>query len=149
VPRRYTAPPASRPATAWALLKWPWGYEDVSGETTDWLRASFSRDAVTNDGGRMRTSPVRACRRRQRRVATHRPVARICSAGHGGQVLVSAAAYDSLGGAVLTGLTFRHLGEHSLKDLRERERLFQLLIAGVHNAWSRCCAARQTSSPRP
>jgi class 3 adenylate cyclase len=80
-----------------------------------------------------------------------RPIglSRICSAGHGGQVLVSAAAYDSLGGAVLTGLTFRHLGEHSLKDLREPERLFQLLIAGVHNAWSRCCAARQTSSPRP
>jgi class 3 adenylate cyclase len=77
--------------------------------------------------------------------------ARICSAGHGGQVLVSGAAYDSLGGAVLTGLAFRDLGEHSLKDLREPERLFQLLIAGVHNDFPtlRVGDQRATTSQAP
>jgi DNA-binding SARP family transcriptional activator len=46
--------------------------------------------------------------------------ARICDAGHGGQVLVSQATRD------LAGLELRDLGEHRLKDLPAPERLFQL-----------------------
>ncbi len=59
--------------------------------------------------------------------------ARICSAGHGGQVLVSEAVHQALGDATLTGVTFRDLGKHHLKDLPEPEHLFQLLVAGARN----------------
>jgi predicted ATPase/class 3 adenylate cyclase len=47
--------------------------------------------------------------------------ARIMSAGHGGQVLVSASTAALLAGEVLV-----ELGEHRLKDLSEPLRLFQL-----------------------
>jgi predicted ATPase/class 3 adenylate cyclase len=48
--------------------------------------------------------------------------ARICSAGHGGQVLLSAAARDLLG----SDAGVRDLGEHRLKDIGEPMRLYQL-----------------------
>jgi predicted ATPase len=47
--------------------------------------------------------------------------ARIAAAGHGGQVLVSAAA-----AALVEGWRLRDLGEHRLKDLSALERIFQL-----------------------
>lgn len=58
--------------------------------------------------------------------------ARICAAGHGGQVLLSGvthAAYQ----ASHVGVTFRDLGSFELKGLPAAERIFQLLIAGVRN----------------
>ncbi len=55
-------------------------------------------------------------------VDVHR-AARIAAAGHGGQVLVSAAT-ATLAGEGATGLV--DLGEHRLKDLAAPERLFQL-----------------------
>jgi predicted ATPase/class 3 adenylate cyclase len=54
-------------------------------------------------------------------------VARICSAAHGGQVLVSQATRDLLGDRV-EGAAFRDLGEHRLKDLAQAQRLFELVI---------------------
>ena len=47
--------------------------------------------------------------------------ARIAAAGHGGQVLVSASA-----AALLSPEGLRDVGEHRLKDLSERERIYQL-----------------------
>ncbi|MDQ3890427.1 MAG: tetratricopeptide repeat protein [Actinomycetota bacterium] len=47
--------------------------------------------------------------------------ARIASAGHGGQVLVSAAT-----AALVPDATLRDLGEHRLKDLSAAERIYQL-----------------------
>ena len=47
--------------------------------------------------------------------------ARIAAAGHGRQVLVSAAA-----AALVDGTALRDLGEHRLKDLSAPERIFQL-----------------------
>ena len=47
--------------------------------------------------------------------------ARIAAAGHGRQVLVSAAS-----AALLDGAALRDLGEHRLKDLSAPERIFQL-----------------------
>jgi predicted ATPase len=47
--------------------------------------------------------------------------ARICAAGHGGQILVSEATQQLLDGASL-----RDVGEHRLKDLGRPIRLFQL-----------------------
>jgi DNA-binding NarL/FixJ family response regulator len=49
--------------------------------------------------------------------------ARVCAAGHGGQVLVSEATREVLGSAV----ELRDLGEHRLHGLDAPERIFQLL----------------------
>jgi hypothetical protein len=55
--------------------------------------------------------------------------ARIMSAGHGGQVLLSDATRHLLGNEI-DGLALRDLGEHRLKDLTAL-RLYQLLIPGL------------------
>ena len=52
--------------------------------------------------------------------------ARICSAGHGGQVLLSEAARSSCG-----NIQTLDLGEHRLKGLPQPERLYQLVAAGL------------------
>jgi predicted ATPase len=57
--------------------------------------------------------------------------ARICSAGHGGQVLVSQATRELIGSELPDGVELRDLGEHRLKDLSSPHRLFQVLIAGM------------------
>ena len=54
-------------------------------------------------------------------VDVHR-AARICSAGHGGQVLLSGAAAELLDGDVVV----RDLGEHHLRGLEQPERIHQL-----------------------
>jgi len=95
------------------------------GRATDALAAAKEGQAVLDDG------PVRV------RMGLHtgeptvtddgyvgmdvHRAARISSAGHGGQVLVSQTTYDLAGSAEL-----RELGEHRLKDLSAPERLFQL-----------------------
>lgn len=74
--------------------------------------------------------------------------ARICSAGHGGQVLISAVANDALADTLPAGLSLRDLGKHHLKDLPEPEHLFQLLIAGVRNDFPALRAGAE-SAPTP
>jgi YVTN family beta-propeller protein len=65
-------------------------------------------------------------------VAVHR-AARICAAGHGGQVLVSQTTKALLEDeeVELTELAFRDLGEQRLKDLDRPIRLFQLVGGGL------------------
>ena len=53
-------------------------------------------------------------------------VARICSAAHGGQILLSGAARDALGRARPAGLRLRSLGSHRLRGLREMQAIFQV-----------------------
>jgi predicted ATPase/class 3 adenylate cyclase len=53
--------------------------------------------------------------------------ARIMSAGHGGQVLLSAAAAALMLDQLPAGVTLRDLGEHRLKSLGRPERVFQLV----------------------
>ena len=60
-------------------------------------------------------------------LGVHR-AARICSAGHGGQVLLSQATQAVFADEVLSGIRLRDLGEHLLKDLDRPERLFQLVV---------------------
>jgi YVTN family beta-propeller protein len=65
-------------------------------------------------------------------VAVHR-AARICAAGHGGQVLVSQTTKSLLEDeeVELPGVEFRDLGEQRLKDLDRPIRLFQLVGDGL------------------
>jgi predicted ATPase/class 3 adenylate cyclase len=57
--------------------------------------------------------------------------ARIAAVGHGGQVLVSAAAATLAGGGLPPGAGLRDLGWHRLKDLGRPEQVFQLCAAGL------------------
>jgi predicted ATPase/class 3 adenylate cyclase len=54
-------------------------------------------------------------------------VARLVSAAHGGQVLLSVAVYGLLGDRIPERVEFRDLGERRLKDLFRPERIFQLV----------------------
>ena len=58
-------------------------------------------------------------------------VARIASAGHGGQVLLSNTTRDLVEDELPPGVTIRDLGERRLKDLDRPERLAQLVIEGL------------------
>jgi class 3 adenylate cyclase len=63
-------------------------------------------------------------------IDVHR-AARICAAGHGGQVLVSQTTYDLLESSLPHDVGWRDLGEHRLKDLNRLQRLFQLEISDL------------------
>jgi class 3 adenylate cyclase len=52
--------------------------------------------------------------------------ARICAAGHGGQILLSEAAVGGVQASAPAGVGFRPLGAHRLHGLPEPQRLFQL-----------------------
>jgi class 3 adenylate cyclase len=55
--------------------------------------------------------------------------ARICSAGHGGQVLLSESTRALVGSDLPEGVSIRDLGEQKLKDVRA-EHLYQLDLGG-------------------
>src|SRR5215208_5648930 len=55
-------------------------------------------------------------------------VARLLSAGHGGQVLLSLPAAELVRDTLPSGAALRDLGEHRLKDLTRPERVFQLVV---------------------
>ena len=62
--------------------------------------------------------------------------ARICAAGHGGQILVSRAAREAIeagrpGGSRTIRIRFRSLGDFQLRGLRRPEALFQLDAPGL------------------
>jgi len=57
--------------------------------------------------------------------------ARVMSAGHGGQVLLSQATRDLVVHQLPGGVSLRDMGEHRLKDLQRPVHLFQLVIAGL------------------
>jgi serine/threonine-protein kinase len=54
-------------------------------------------------------------------------VARLLSAGHGGQTLISRATREQIGEDLPEGVGLRDMGEHRLRDLKERERIFQVM----------------------
>src|SRR5215218_10081524 len=54
-------------------------------------------------------------------------VARLLSAAHGGQVLLSAATHEMARDQLPAGMSLAELGEHRLKDLFRPERVFQLV----------------------
>jgi class 3 adenylate cyclase len=54
-------------------------------------------------------------------------IARLLSAGHGGQILLSSATKELVRDALPEGASLRDLGERRLKDLLRPERVFQLI----------------------
>ena len=61
--------------------------------------------------------------------------ARLLSAAHGGQVLVSASAAELLRDQLPDDITLRDLGEHRLKDLIHPEHLYQASLPGLPNTF--------------
>src|SRR5205823_6102889 len=54
-------------------------------------------------------------------------VARLLSAGHGGQVLLSLATQELLRDSLPAGVSLRDMGERRLKDLIRPERVYQMV----------------------
>jgi YVTN family beta-propeller protein len=77
-------------------------------------------------------------------LGVHR-AARICSAGHGGQVLVSQTTRELLRDDPVSDVSLRDLGEHQLKDMDEPERLYQLVAPGLRDDFPDL----KTASPPP
>src|SRR4051812_27844776 len=57
--------------------------------------------------------------------------ARICAAGHGGQVLISSSTRELVVDELPRDVALRDLGEHRLKDLDRPEHLFQLVVGDL------------------
>jgi predicted ATPase/class 3 adenylate cyclase len=55
-------------------------------------------------------------------------VARILAVGHGGQTLLSHVAAEAVRATLPSEISLRDLGERRLKDLRQPERIFQLVV---------------------
>ena len=62
---------------------------------------------------------------------TFNRAARITSAGHGGQILLSLAAAELIHTQPPAEVELRDLGEHHLKDLSRPERIFQVVAPGL------------------
>ena len=77
-------------------------------------------------------------------LGVHR-AARICAAGHGGQVLVSQTTRELLREDPIPDVSLRDLGEHQLKDLDEPEHLYQLVAPGLLEAFPEL----KTAAPAP
>ncbi|MCB8935803.1 MAG: hypothetical protein H6663_10090 [Candidatus Promineofilum sp.] len=60
---------------------------------------------------------------------------RLMSAGHGGQILLSATTAAVCEGALPSEATLRDLGEHRLRGLSRPERLYQLLVPDLPSSF--------------
>jgi predicted ATPase/class 3 adenylate cyclase len=70
--------------------------------------------------------------------------ARVCSAAHGGQALLSATTREAVAD---TGVETIDLGTHALKDFPAGERLFQLVGAGLERLFEPLRTYRATNLP--
>jgi predicted ATPase len=75
--------------------------------------------------------------------------ARICAAAHGGQIVLSRATRALLSDDVLDGSFLRDLGEHRLKDLREREWLYELVLPDLPSEHPPLKTLNNTNLPVP
>lgn len=75
--------------------------------------------------------------------------ARIAAAGHGGQVLVSASTAEQVAGTLPAELGLRDLGAILLKDFDDPQRVTQLEVAGLPQAFPPLRAPRPGSLPQP
>ena len=61
--------------------------------------------------------------------------ARIMSAAHGGQIVVSQTTVDVMAGGLPDDVQLRDLGDHRLKDLTHPQRLYDLAIGGLEGSF--------------
>ena len=95
-------------------------------------RSGRPRLAATAPGAGADGPPHRRAVRRRTRAtsaSTSHRAARICSAGHGGQILLSETTRALLGNDLPEGAAVVDLGEQNLKDV-QHERIFQLALEG-------------------
>lgn len=64
-------------------------------------------------------------------------VARLSSAAHGGQILMSEAARHLISHSIPRGILIRDIGEYRFKDLDEPRRVFQIDAAGLETSFPR------------
>jgi class 3 adenylate cyclase len=79
-------------------------------------------------------------------IAVH-TAARVCSAGHGGQILVSSASRDALEGKHAEGVTVRTLGQYTLAGLPDQEALFQVHAIDLRAKFPKLRTAAATARP--
>jgi class 3 adenylate cyclase len=74
--------------------------------------------------------------------------ARVCSAAHGGQIVVSSRTRAAVRTATPTGVSFRGLGRHRLPGLPEAETLFQVRAKGLRGAFPKPRISARSRSAR-
>ncbi len=114
----------------------------IFGDATSALQAAIKAQTLLqaerwHDGVTVRvrigihTGPTRFVNGQYVGIDVHR-AARICSCGHGGQIVVSRDTVDVLEAAGIPAfIELRKLGRHRLKDLRYPETLFDVLVPGL------------------
>jgi predicted ATPase/class 3 adenylate cyclase len=75
--------------------------------------------------------------------------ARVMSAGHGGQILLSHRTAELVEGELDTGVALFDLGEHRLKDLPAPQRLYQAVGEGLSSEFPPLKSLLQTNLPVP
>lgn len=89
----------------------------------------------------------RVSHRRYVGLDVHR-TARICGAGHGGQVLLSGSTFALVqSGTLPSGLRLREVGTCKLKDLRYPENLWELLVPGLPDKFPPVRGTQPTNLP--
>lgn len=75
--------------------------------------------------------------------------ARICSAGHGGQILLSQPTCEQARDALPDGVTIRELGAHRLRDVQQSEQLYQAVVPGLPQDFPPLRTVRAQTLPIP
>ena len=73
-------------------------------------------------------------------------VARICDAGHGGQIVASAAVRDAVESG--DGVELTTLGRHKLRGIPDEHELFQVTTAGLSKSFPPPRTVRSPATPR-
>jgi predicted ATPase/class 3 adenylate cyclase len=100
-----------------ALSSYDWGSEGAGDITVRWRVGAHTGEPRRTDEGYAGLDVHLA--------------ARICSAGHGGQVLLSQTTRDLVAHTLPEGVDLRDLGARQLKGLPRISQLFQLVIPGL------------------
>ena len=69
-------------------------------------------------------------------------VARVCAAGHGGQIVVSDRVRESTQGSLPAGVRLRSLGTHHLRGLTGEHRLHELQAKGLPSGFPKLRTAK-------
>lgn len=75
--------------------------------------------------------------------------ARICSAGHGGQILLSQPTCDLVRESLPGELVLHDLGEHRLRDVQQPEHLYQVIVPGLSQDFPPLKTVRAQTLPLP